>query len=105
MVYELRTYKIPEGRMPDALNRFENITFGLFKRHRIEVVGFWTRSDANELVYICRYDSEAAMEAAWAAFRADPEWIKAREQTEANGPIVEEVLSDTLIPTSFSPIQ
>ena len=55
MVYELRTYKIPEGRMPDALNRFENITFGLFKRHRIEVVGFWTRSDANELVYICRY--------------------------------------------------
>ena len=49
--------------------------------------------------------SEAAMEAAWAAFRADPEWIKAREQTEANGPIVEEVLSDTLIPTSFSPIQ
>ena len=105
MVYELRTYKIPEGRMPDALNRFENITFGLFKRHRIEVVGFWTRSDANELVYICRYDSEAAMETAWAAFRADPEWIKAREQTEANGPIVEEVLSDTLIPTSFSPIQ
>ena len=105
MVYELRTYKIPEGRMPDALNRFENITFSLFKRHRIEVVGFWTRSDANELVYICRYDSEAAMEAAWAAFRADPEWIKAREQTEANGPIVEEVLSDTLIPTSFSPIQ
>ena len=105
MVYELRTYKIPEGRMPDALNRFENITFGLFKRHRIEVVGFWTRSDANELVYICRYNSEAAMEAAWAAFRADPEWIKAREQTEANGPIVEEVLSDTLIPTSFSPMQ
>ena len=105
MVYELRTYKIPEGRMPDALNRFENITFGLFKRHGIEVVGFWTRSDANELMYICRYDSEAAMEAAWAAFRADPEWIKAREQTEANGPIVEEVLSDTLIPTSFSPMQ
>ena len=32
MVYELRTYKIPEGRMPDALNRFENITFGLFEK-------------------------------------------------------------------------
>ena len=105
MVYELRTYKIPEGRMPDILNRFENITFGLFERHGIEVVGFWTRSDANELVYICRYESEAAMEAAWDAFRADPEWLKAKEQTEANGPIVAEVLSDTLIPTSFSPIQ
>ena len=105
MVYELRIYRAVEGRMPNILNRFENITFGLFERHGIEVVGFWTRSDANELVYICRYESEAAMEAAWAAFRADPEWLKAREQTEANGPIVEEVISNTLIPTSFSPIQ
>lgn len=105
MVYELRTYRIPEGRMPDILNRFENITFGLFKRHGIEVVGFWRHSEVNELVYICRYESEAAMEAAWDGFRADPEWTKAREQTEANGSIVAEVISDTLIPTSFSPIQ
>ena len=28
-----------------------------------------------------------------------------RERTEANGPIVEEVLSEHLIPTSFSPMQ
>ena len=105
MVYELRTYRIPEGKMPNILSRFENITFVLFERHGIECVGFWTRSDANELVYICRYDSEAAMEAAWEAFRADPEWLKAREVTEADGPIVEEVFSNTLIPTSFSPIQ
>ena len=105
MVYELRIYRIPEGRMSNILSRFENITFGLFERHGIEVVGFWTRSDANELVYICIYESEAAMDAAWEAFRADPEWVKAREQTEANGPIVEEVISNTLIPTAFSPIQ
>ena len=105
MVYELRTYKIPEGRMPDILSRFENITFGIFKKYDIEVVGFWTHADANELVYICRYESEAAMEGAWDAFRADPEWLKAKEETEANGPIVAEVLSDTLIPTSFSPMQ
>ena len=105
MVYELRTYRIPKGRMPDILNRFETITFDIFKRHGIAVVGFWTRSDVNELVYICRFESEATMEAAWTAFRADPEWIKAREQTEAKGPIVAEVLSNTLIPTSFSPMR
>lgn len=105
MVYELRTYRIPEGRMPDILNRFETTTFNLFERHRIEVVGFWTRTDANELVYLCRYESEAAMEGAWEAFRADPEWVEAREKTEANGPIVDEVISHTLVPTSFSPMQ
>ena len=103
MVYELRTYVIPEGRMPDILNRFETITFGLFEKHKIEVIGFWTRTDANELIYLCRFASEAAMEAAWESFREDPEWAKAKATTEANGPIVDEVISYTLSPTSFSP--
>ncbi|MDA0746833.1 MAG: NIPSNAP family protein [bacterium] len=105
MTYELRTYRIPEGRMPDILSRFKNITFGLFERHNIEVVGFWTRTDANELVYLCRYENEQAMKKSWDAFRADPEWAEARKKTEANGPIVSEVISHTLAPTPFSPIQ
>ncbi len=105
MVYEHRTYRIPEGRMPDILNRFETVTMKVFDRHGIQVVGFWTRQDANELIYICSFESEEAMEKAWDAFRADPEWIETRERTEANGPIVDEVISYTLIPTSFSPIQ
>ena len=52
MIHELRTYRVPEGRMPDILSRFENITFGIFDRHGIKVVGFWTKNDVNELVYI-----------------------------------------------------
>ena len=105
MIYELRTYRIPDGKMPDILSRFENITFGLFERHGIEVTGFWQKTDANEIVYICQYESEEAMESAWAAFRADPEWIEARARTEANGPIVSEVISETMTATSFSPLQ
>lgn len=105
MIYEHRIYRVPEGRMPDILSRFENITFDLFDRHGIRVSGFWTRKDANELIYLCEFESEAAMEAAWDAFRADPDWIAARERTEANGPIVDEVISNVLIPTSFSPMQ
>ncbi len=105
MIYEHRTYRIPEGRMPDILNRFETTTFNLFDRHSIQVVGFWTRSDANDLIYICKFENEGAMEKAWDAFRADPEWIAAREKTEANGPIVDEVISHVLIPTTFSPMQ
>jgi hypothetical protein len=105
MIYELRTYRIPEGRMPDILDRFGNITFNLFDRHNIEVVGFWTKQEANELVYICKYESAASKDSAWDAFRADPEWVAAREKTEANGPIVSEVISETMDPTSFSPLQ
>ena len=102
MTYELRTSIIPEGRMPDIVNRFETTALRLLKKHGIEVVGFWTRTDADELVYLCRYESETAMNAAWDSFRADPEWIETREKTEANGQIVSEVISHTLAPTSFS---
>ena len=105
MIHELRTYRIPDGRMPDILARFENITFGIFERHNIKVVGFWTKQDVNELVYICEFASEEAMNTAWDAFRADPDWDKAKVETEANGPIVSEVISETLNPTSFSPIR
>ena len=45
------------------------------------------------------------MGAAWDAFRADPDWIKAKAETEADGPIVSEVISKMLSPTSFSPIK
>jgi len=105
MVYELRTYRIPDGRMPDILARFRDTTFTIFERHGIEVVGFWTRDDANELVYLCQYSSRDAMEQAWDAFRADPDWVEARGRTEANGPIVDEVISNVLLPTDFSPLK
>ena len=105
MIHELRTYRIPDGRMPDILSRFENTTFGIFERHNIKVVGFWTKKDVNELVYICEFESEDTMNTAWDAFRADPDWTAAKAETEANGPIVSGVSSETLTPTSFSPIQ
>ncbi|HAA74882.1 TPA: NIPSNAP family protein [Candidatus Latescibacteria bacterium] len=83
----------------------EDTTFGIFERHNIKIVGFWTKKDVNELVYVCEYESEEAVGAAWDAFRADPDWIKAKAETEADGPIVSEVISKMLSPTSFSPIK
>jgi hypothetical protein len=105
MIHELRTYRIPDGKMPNILARFENTTFGIFERHNIKVLAFWTKKDVNELVYVCEYENEDAMAAAWDAFRADPDWVSAKAETEAEGPIVSEVISEMLQPTSFSPIK
>lgn len=105
MVYDLRVYRITPGSMPKILHRFENHTFGFFKKHGIEVVGFWTHDIANEIVYICKFRDQAAMEKAWAAFPSDPEWIKLRQETEADGELVWELTSHMLNPTSFSPLQ
>ena len=108
MTYELRTYVIPQGKMDDILNRFKNVTMRLFKKHEMEVVGFWTvlqTGEKNTLIYLMRFVDEEAMNKAWSAFRSDEEWITTREKTEANGPIVEEVKSELLTPTSFSSLQ
>ena len=121
MIYELRTYRIPPGRMPDILDRFNTVTMRLFKKFGFEVLGFWTtekeertlvasgeriaRSSVNEMVYLLRFQDQQAMDAAWAAFRQDPEWIETRKRTEANGPIVAEVISQTMSPVPFSPAQ
>ena len=36
MLYELRVYDCVPGRLPDLLNRFENITLDLWQKHGIK---------------------------------------------------------------------
>ena len=70
MFYQLRTYIIPEGRMPDIIRRFEMVTMDLFRKHGIEVVGFWTVDEPNpgrELVYVTRFENQQAADTAWEA--------------------------------------
>ena len=42
MLYELRIYHCPPGRLPALLKRFDTITLGIWKRHGIQQAGFWT---------------------------------------------------------------
>ncbi len=109
-VFELRTYDTLPGRL-DALNkRFRDHTCGLFKKHGMELVGFWTPADekdgkSNKLVYLLAYPSREAAAASWKGFRDDPEWAKARDASEADGKIVEKVESVYLDPTDYSQIK
>ena len=109
-VFEMRTYVAHPGRL-DALNkRFREHTCDLFKKHGMELVGFWTPIDekdgkANTLVYILAYPSRDAAKASWDAFQADPEWKKARDASEADGKIVAKVTSVYLNPTDYSAIK
>ena len=42
MIYELRVYHTVPGRLPALVKRFDTITCGLFEKHGIKQVGFWT---------------------------------------------------------------
>ena len=78
--FELRTYTVRQGSSLDLLHsRFREHTTALFKKHGMTIVGFWqpvTKRDT--LVYMLAYKDNAARDAAWAAFQADPEWVKTR---------------------------
>src|SRR5271166_345565 len=105
MLYELRIYECVPGRLPDLLKRFDTITLKLWEKHGIKQAGFWTTviGESNQtLYYFVTWDSLAEREKKWNAFGADPEWIKARAQTEANGAIVANVKNFRLAPTGRS---
>ena len=108
-VFELRTYTSPEGRLDDLLARFRDDTMRIFEKHGMENVGYFVPTDApasaNTLVYILAHDSRDAATKSWEAFRADPEWKAVTERTQANGPIVSNVVSVFLEATDFSPMK
>lgn len=106
-VYELREYTTYEGKLPDLLNRFHHHTTGIFERHGMKNVAYWTPTDeplkGKTLIYILRHPSREAAKANWKAFEEDSEWQQVRAKSEENGKIVEKVVSTFMELTDFSP--
>ena len=107
MIYELRSYEVLPGRMPAMHARFQNHTIGIFRKHGIEVVGFWdvVIGTSNVLHYILRFDDLGHRERAWATFLADPDWLRVRAESEKDGPIVARIRTEIWRPTPYSPMQ
>jgi NIPSNAP protein len=108
-VFEIRTYTTNEGKLDALLARFRNHTIRLFEKHGMTNVGYWTPVDPplaqNTLIYIVAHPSREAAQKSWAAFGADPDWQKARTESEANGRINSKVESVFLKATDFSKIK
>jgi hypothetical protein len=108
--FELRTYTAAPGKFEELHARFRNHTNRLFARHGMKIVGFWVPSDKdkggdNTLVYLLRFPDRAAREKAWEDFRKDAEWIAVRDASEANGKLVDNVVSVMLTATDYSPLK
>lgn len=105
-VFELRTYTTHAGKLDDLLARFRNHTTKLFEKHGMTNVGYWVPSEQpNTLVYVLAYPNRDAATKAWDAFRKDDVWLAARKASEANGPIVEKVVSVFMSPADFSALK
>jgi hypothetical protein len=105
-VYELRTYYTVPGRLDALLARFRNHTTRLFEKHGMVNIGYWVPKDKpNTLIYIVSHKDPGAAKKSWDAFRSDPDWVKARTESEASGKIVEKVESVYMDPADFSKLK
>lgn len=101
--FELRTYTVREGSSIDVLHsRFRDHTTALFRKHGMTIIGYWQPvAKPDTLVYMLAYKDAAARDAAWAAFQADPEWVKVRTEMQ----VTVQVDSIFMSATDYSPMK
>jgi len=113
-IFEMRTYTATSGNFPRLLERFRKHTVALFSKQGMRHFGYFTPPAGqpgtdNTLIYLLVHASPEARETSFAAFVADPEWIKVKSESEtaAGGPLTvpDGVKSELLKPTDFSPVQ
>ena len=105
-VFELRTYTAVDGKLENMLARFRDHTIKLFEKHGMQNIGYWVAKDTpNTLIYVVAHKNREAANASWDAFRKDPDWVKARTASEANGKIVDKVVSVFMDPADFSKLK
>ena len=108
--FELRTYYAAPGKLEELHARFRNHTMRLFKKHGLEVVGFWGPTDKdkgseNTLVYVLAFPSREARDKAWQEFRTDPDWQAVARESEKNGKLTEKIDSVIMKATDYAPVK
>jgi hypothetical protein len=102
-------YHTNPGKLDALKARFRDHTDALFARHNMKSIGYWQPQDApdsqNLFIYILEHPSRAEAMKNWAEFQADPDWKKAKADSEVNGPLVDHIDRTFMDPTSFSAIK
>jgi len=110
--FELRTYTATPGHLDNLNARFRDHTVALFQRHGLSSFGYWLplkgqKGADNTLIYILAHRSKEGADAAFKAFREDPEWVQVRKASEekAGGSLTVQdgVQSVFMKPTDYSP--
>ena len=109
-IFELRTYHSPTYRQLKALHeRFAGPEIKIFHRtgvHPILYTSTLIGPNMPNLTYVIPFENLAEREKAWAAFSADPEWVKVRaESIEKHGQISSVSQISLYRATAYSPIR
>lgn len=105
-LFQLRVYQLFDASKAAFHARFRDHATRIMKRHGFDIVAIWEarRAGKPEFVYLLRWPSLAAKEAAWASFRADPEWTRVKADTMSpDAPIMGDIEDRTMELTDYSP--
>lgn len=90
-VHQLRIYEIFERNKAAFHDRFRDHAARIMARHGFDIAAMWeARGESGpEFVYLLRWPDEATMRDRWAAFMADSEWSRIKDESAArHGPMV-----------------
>jgi hypothetical protein len=109
-IFELRVYHSPTWRQLAALHeRFAGPEVRIFARVGVHPILYSSAvfgQNMPNLTYLIPFTDLAAREKAWAAFAADPEWIRVRrESIERSGQISSVMQISLYRATAYSPVQ
>ena len=105
MLYELRTYEAMPGKLP-ALNTHLKVAAGLFKKHELDVLGFWAEEFGASLQvsYMWMYETFEDRQKKVAAFASDSAWQQqVAQETEQEGVVVARIHNTMLQLAPYSP--
>ncbi|WP_085315448.1 NIPSNAP family protein [Derxia lacustris] len=103
MFYEIRTYQLRTGTLPDYLRLVGEEGIELQKKHLGQLVGYFHTDigPQNQIVHIWAYASLDEREARRAALAADPAWQAFAPRIQA---LIETLDNRILKPAPFSPL-
>ena len=101
MIHQLRIYEIFEHNKAAFHARFRDHAARIMRGYGFNITQMWEarNGDRTEFVYIVEWPDQAAMDAGWAAMRADEEWSAIKRATSAeHGDLVGAIEDRTLTP-------
>jgi hypothetical protein len=106
MIYELRIYQIHPGQMERFHKRTSRVAVELFRKYHMKIVDFWEDAEGKDTIcYIIKHQDMDARNRNFESFRNDPEWIKAKKESEASEPIVDKIENFFMTRVPYSPAQ
>lgn len=109
-IFEMRTYYTNDDKLSNLHTRFKDHTMAIFENQNMTNVAYYNLDEdqdgaENTLLYFISHSDREAADSNWKGFLDDPAWKSAYAASIENGKLVNNLTSQFLYPTDFSPLK